>query len=76
MPIRGRRNPMPSKGEKPTGIFSHGNGKQKMDPVKSDHKGLLKYSLSGGGEAKGKPSGDGNPGLRHQKPAAGKSKAC
>jgi hypothetical protein len=30
--IRGVKNPMPSKGEKPTGIFSR-SGSQKKDPI-------------------------------------------
>lgn len=69
MPVRGRRNPMPTRGGKPTGIFSsRGVGKQKMDSTDGYNKSLNRYALSGGGEVKGKPKGNGNPGLRHQKP--------
>lgn len=67
MPVRGRRNPMPSRGEKPTGIFST-RGKQKVDATDGYHKNLVRYAHSGGGEVSGKPKGDGGKNLRHQPP--------
>lgn len=69
MPIRGIRNPMPSKGGKPTGMFSS-RGKQKVDPTSGYDKSLNRYALADGGETEGKPSGS-EKGLRHQKPARG-----
>lgn len=42
--VRGVKNPMPSKGGKPTGIFSS-RGKQKMDSVAAQpEKGLMGYA--------------------------------
>ena len=42
--VRGVENPMPSKGGKPTGIFST-RGRQKSDSVAAQpEKGLLRYA--------------------------------
>lgn len=46
--IRGVKNPMPMKGEKPSGIFSC-NGSQKSDSVASQpHKDLMSYAKGAG----------------------------
>ena len=43
--IRGVRNPMPSKGDSPTGIFST-KGKQKLDPLVGEQSKYKKYTGS------------------------------
>ena len=43
--VRGVRNPMPSKGGKPTGIFST-NGSQKKDPLNAPQSEYKKYTAS------------------------------
>ena len=43
--IRGVRNPNPSKGSKPTGIFST-KGSQKKDPLVGDQSKYAKYTGS------------------------------
>jgi len=47
MPIRGMKNPMPTKGKAPTGIFST-RGSQKNDGMHSEHMSLLNYAKKGG----------------------------
>lgn len=64
MPIRGHRNPMPARGQKPTGMFG---SPQKVDSTAGYRKDLVRYAHSGGGEVSGKPSGS-EKGLRHQPP--------
>jgi hypothetical protein len=70
MTIRGSRNPMPTKGAAPTGIFST-NGKQKKDaviPLPSKAVSVQKYALRDGTDKAGELSGAVNKNLRHQPP--------
>ncbi len=67
--IRGLRNPIPSKGKAPTGIFST-RGKQKQDGADGPNMGTLKYAHSNN---RSQPTSSSGQGLRHQAPAGGKS---
>lgn len=77
MPVRGIKNPFPSKGDSPTGIFST-RGKQKQDGVSGPHMDALRYAKSntndynGQSAKRGKLGGKGDASLRHQKQKGGK----
>jgi len=45
--VRGVKNPMPKKGDKPTGIFST-RGSQKMDPCTAPGKATMTYANNAG----------------------------
>ena len=66
MPIRGKRSIWPSSGKADTGIFST-KGRQKKDSVAAfSNMSTMRYAH--GTSDRSKPSGNGNQGLRHQKP--------
>lgn len=69
MPIRGTRDPFPSKGNKPTGIFST-RGKQKQDGASGPHMDTLKYAHSNTNDDNGRSAKNVSAGqsVRHQKP--------
>lgn len=65
--IRGARNPMPSKGKKPTGIFST-NGTQKQDGISGPHMNVKRAAYAHNRKV-GKPDkASGVDKLRHQAP--------
>lgn len=64
MPVRGHRNPFPTKGGSPTGMFGQ---PQKRDPTDGYNKTLKAYAHSGGGEVRGKPQGS-DKSKRHSPP--------
>ena len=65
MTIRGTRNPIPSKGKQPTGIFST-KGHQKQDGASGPNMSVLKAAHSS--TRSGAPRSNGEQGLRHQAP--------
>jgi hypothetical protein len=67
--IRGIRNPFPSKGKAPTGIFST-RGKQKQDGASGPRMDTLAHAHSSSNDKNGTSveSGPGNRGKRHQAP--------
>ena len=74
MPIRGIRNPIPTKGDTPTGIFST-RGSQRQDGLSGPHNGLKNAALSVDGKLGKSGSGNnlntGGQGERHQAPKKG-----
>lgn len=71
MPVRGQRPVYPTQGKSPTGMFSRGNGKQKMDSTeKFPEQGLMAYAKGSG--TRSKPVIDNRQGLRHQPPSGKK----
>lgn len=77
MPIRGSRSIWPPKGRKPTGIF--GQPQKNDGDGNAPNKGAKAYAHSrqcrGNGHKSHPASVSTNKSLRHQKPAAGKSKS-
>jgi len=74
MPIRGMRSIWPPKGRKPTGIF--GSPQKNDGDGNAPNKGAMKYAHKSTNMCNGQRAkyGSSNQSLRHQKPAAGKSK--
>ena len=62
--IRGNRNPAPTRGKTPSGIFST-NGKQKQDGATGPYMGVKAAAHSNSRSA---PRSTGEQGLRHQSP--------
>ena len=71
--VRGQRPFRPKAGKPATGIFST-KGNQKDDPTgMMTNLKVMNYSLGSG--TRSLPKSSGEQGVRHQAPAAGKSKA-
>ena len=67
MAIRGQRNPMPTRGKAPTGIFSS-KGTQKQDGASGPH---MDIKAAAHNNKRSAPRNTGEQSLRHQVPSRG-----